>query len=58
LSDWNGASGNDAAGDLSGTFVVVGGTGDFAGATGGRTLSGRAGFGGERGALEGTITTS
>lgn len=50
--------GNDAAGDLSGTFAIVGGTGDFAGATGGGTLSGRADadFGMGRGVLEGTIT--
>jgi hypothetical protein len=49
--------GNDAAGDLSGTFVITGGTGDFAGATGGGTLSGTAdpaGIG--RGILEGTIS--
>jgi hypothetical protein len=48
--------GNDAAGDLSGAFVIVGGTGDFAGATGGGTLSGRAGLGGGRGVLDGTMT--
>jgi hypothetical protein len=47
--------GNDAAGDLSGTFVITGGTGEFAGATGGGVLSGRADRGGGRGTLEGTI---
>jgi hypothetical protein len=48
--------GNDAAGDLTGTFVITGGTGDFAGATGGGTLSGRAGIDSGRGVLEGTIS--
>jgi hypothetical protein len=48
--------GNDAAGDLSGTFVITGGTGDFAGATGGGTLSGTAGVDGGRGVLEGVIS--
>ena len=48
--------GNDAAGDLSGTFVITGGTGDFAGATGGGTLSGTAGLDGGRGVLEGVIS--
>jgi hypothetical protein len=48
--------GNDAAGDLTGTFVITGGTGDFAGASGGGTLTGRAGIGGGRGRLDGTIS--
>jgi hypothetical protein len=48
--------GNDAAGELSGTFVITGGTEEYAGATGGGTLSGRASTSGEgRGTLEGTI---
>jgi hypothetical protein len=49
-------SGNDAAGDVTGTFVITGGTGDFAGASGGGTLRARAGVGGGRGVLEGTIS--
>lgn len=49
--------GNDAAGDLTGTFVITGGTEDFAGATGGGTLTGRAGRDGRgRAILEGTIS--
>jgi len=48
--------GSDAAGDLSGTFVITGGTGDFAGATGGGTLRGTAGAAGGRAILEGTIS--
>ena len=47
--------GNDAAGDLSGTFTITGGTGAYAGATGGGTLRGTAGLDGGRGILEGTI---
>jgi hypothetical protein len=49
-------SGNDAAGDVTGTFVITGGTGDFAGASGSGTLSGTAGISGGLGILEGTIT--
>ena len=48
--------GHDAAGELSGTFVITGGTEEYAGATGGGTLSGRGSTSGEgRGILEGTI---
>jgi hypothetical protein len=49
--------GNDAAGELTGTFIITGGTGDFAGADGGGTLRGTAGLDGGRGILEGTIST-
>jgi hypothetical protein len=49
--------GNDAGGAVTGTFVITGGTGDFAGASGGGTLTGRAGLdGGGRGRLDGTIS--
>jgi hypothetical protein len=33
-------SGTDTAGDLSGVFTITGGTGDYAGATGGGTFTG------------------
>ena len=44
-------SGSDNAGDLDGTFTISGGTGAFAGATGGGTLSGTAVPGEERGRI-------
>ena len=51
-------SGNDTAGSLDGTFVITGGSGAFAGASGEGTLSGNAFADEERGfvILEGTIT--
>jgi hypothetical protein len=51
-------SGTDTAGDLEGTFVITGGTGRYAGAAGGGTLSGRGSPEEERGSirLEGTVT--
>jgi len=50
-------SGLDMGGDLSGTWTVTGGSGDYAGASGGGTLSGRAATDG-RGVvrLEGSLT--
>jgi hypothetical protein len=50
-------SGNDTAGSLDGTFIITGGSGAFAGATGEGTLSGTAFADEERGVgtLEGTI---
>ena len=44
-------SGSDNAGDLEGTFTISGGTGVFAGATGGGTLSGAVVPGEERGRI-------
>ena len=44
-------SGSDNAGDLDGTFTISGGTGVFADATGGGTLSGTAVPGEERGRI-------
>ena len=46
-----GYSGNDNAGDLDGTFTISGGTGVYAGATGGGTLRGAAVPGEERGRI-------
>jgi hypothetical protein len=48
--------GNDAAGDITGTFDITGGTGMFAGASGSGTLSGTAGLDGGVGILDGTIS--
>lgn len=51
-------SGLDEGGSLEGTFTIVGGTGVYAGATGGGTLTGiaEASTGRGSGRLEGTIT--
>jgi hypothetical protein len=51
-------SGTDTAGSLDGTFIITGGSGAFADATGEGTLSGNAFAGEERGfgILEGSIT--
>lgn len=52
-------SGLDVAGDLSGTWTIVGGTGEYLGATGNGTFAGRADMVENRGVirLDGTVTT-